>query len=57
MGNMSKLLTAVGLGLILLVIVLKLGNTHLVAGRIVIRLISLLVVANISFTLAILFKK
>jgi len=54
---MSRLLTIAGAVLVLLVVGLKLANTNLVLGTMTIYLISLLVLANIAFTLAILFKK
>jgi len=55
--DMSRLLTIAGAVLVLLVVGLKIANTNLVLGTMIIHLISLLVLANIAFTLAILFKK
>ena len=57
MVNASKMFAVLGFLLILLAILLKLGNAPLVVGMMSVRLISLLVVANTSFILAILFKK
>ena len=57
MVNKSKLLTIIGILLIVLAVVLKLGGAWLVIGNREIRLISVLVVANSCFLLALLFKK
>ena len=57
MINVSKMLTVLGFLLLLFAILLKLGNVPLAIGTMSAKLISLLVVANISFVLAILFKK
>jgi len=57
MVNVSKMLTVLGFLLILFAILLKLGNVPFAIGTMSIRLVSLLVVANTSFILAILSKK
>jgi len=57
MINISKMLTVLGLLLVLFAILLKLADVPLLVGTMNIRLISLLVVANTLFILAILFKK
>jgi len=55
---MSKLLSITGTILLLLVVGLKLVNINvLVLGTMTLHIISLLVLANIAFTAAILFKK
>jgi len=55
--NVSKMFAVLGFLLILFAILLKLGNAPLAVGTISVRLVSLLVVANTSFILAILSKK
>ncbi len=57
MVNVSKMLTVLGFLLIVFAILLKLENVPLVVGTMHVNLISLLVVANTSFILAILLKK
>ncbi len=57
MTKVSKLFVLAGVILILLAITLKIAGTHLLLGSKSIKLISLLVMANTSFILAILFKK
>ena len=57
MTKVSKLFVLAGVILILLAITLKIAGTHQLLGSKSIKLISLLVMANTSFILAILFKK
>lgn len=57
MVNVPKMLTILGFLLILFAILLKLGNVPLAVGTMSAKLVSLLVIANTSFILAILFKK
>jgi len=57
MVNVSKMFAVLGFLLILFAILLKLGNVPLAVGTMSVRLVSLLVVANTSFILAILLKK
>jgi len=57
MVNVSKMFAVLGFLLILFAIFLKLGNAPLAVGTMSVRLISILVLANTSLILAILFKK
>jgi len=55
---MSKLLAAIGTVLMLLVVGLKLANTDvLVLGTMTLHILSLLILSNIAFTVAVLLKK